>query len=118
MESDIIIIIAGVLQLIMIICFFYLCFNVSRLKKRVAPCNNFKNLMSGLIAMNKKDQARDILVNEILSQLYSLNESISFDSTSLSEKDVDLHIKKYKKYMTLLDVEFDSGKFLEIRNLK
>ena len=106
--ENIIIFIAVVINVIVLICFFVLCSQVSHIRKVLKPRSNTYEELDVLIALGQKEKAKSVLINLILSDNV-------FDFESPTEESIKATVKRYKKYMDEVSLEFDAQKFIEAR---
>ena len=60
-------IISAILQIVILICFFILCSNVSKIKKQIVQDTDFESKFKFLMKIGEKDKAREILIDRILA---------------------------------------------------
>lgn len=64
---EIALIIGAILEIIILICFFILCSNVSKIRKHLIQNDDFEAKFKFLVKMNEKEKAKEILIDRILS---------------------------------------------------
>ena len=101
----------AILSLVVLICFFSLCSNVSKLKKKFYPSDNFGAYFSMLVAMHQIEEAKKLLMEEISKD--SLFERAFYyggDSSDIREK----LKKKYEAYLIMVNITLDFNKSDEL----
>lgn len=109
------IIISAVIEIIALICFFILCFNISKIRKKLIISDNFPGMFAMYIALGDKEKARKLLYNAISkeSEFFA-----SFCNNGNNSTQRSILKRKYKPYLNALDIEFDFeivDKFIQSR---
>lgn len=104
----------AILELVLLICFFVLCSNVSKIKKVLTPSGNpptQDTVYAMSIAAGDKEKAKSVLMEIILSDP-AIQETINQSGDIL--KNV---LAKYNKAMKEVGLEIDSQKAFEMKKL-
>lgn len=104
-----VLILSAVLQVIILICFFTLCSNVNKIRKRFEPASSLETF-SFILAMEDKEAAKQILIRIILEDTNVIN-AIHQDQASLNAS-----LGKYRKAMNQLNIQIDTT--LAVETLK
>lgn len=104
----------AILELVLLICFFVLCANVSKIKKMITPGGNPPSPYTSFamyLSMGDKENARKVLMDIILSD-ENVQSAINRNADIL--KNV---LAKYEKAMKEVDLEIDPKKAVEMKEL-
>lgn len=93
-------IIAAILEIIILVCFFYLCYNVSRIKKHLVQTNDFETKFKFLMKIGEKERAHEILITRILA-----NNDIFSEDVADADYKAKLCFKVYAEELAALGIE-------------
>lgn len=98
--------VAIALQIIILICFFILCSNVSKIKKSLFVAHKSEPVIRLLLACNKKEAAADLLMKTIANDEVFI---VAFDHADKAyrercQKSLE---ERYKVYLDALDIKLD-----------
>lgn len=101
-----------ILSVVLLICFFKLCLNVSKIRKKFVPNESFNASFSMYLAMGDKENARKLLYEEICKQ----QEFIIAFYYNGNNKEARTALKnRFKAHLEALGIDFDfseSDKFI------
>jgi hypothetical protein len=110
--TQFIIILGAILEVIVLICFFKLCSDVSKIKesKNSNFNNNFGTKFLFLMSMGQKEEAKKLFINHTFSEIedFMQNKPIN-DSTR--KKALEFIKNKYDTYLEALDMKIDLSIF-------
>ncbi len=96
-----IIILAAIIEIIVLICFFVLCSDVNKIKKYLTQSSDFESKFKFLMSVGEKEKAREILINTMLlnSKIFSLD--VPGDADTKGKK----CFEKYSEELAALGIE-------------
>ncbi|WP_448778995.1 hypothetical protein [Bacteroides congonensis] len=101
---EVIIYLGIILNLVTLICFFVLCYNVSKIKKQFVIDKDINAAFSMYISLGEYEKAKELLFHEIMKQ----NEYIAsfiYNGNNSSQRAV---LKRtFKPYFDILNIDFD-----------
>lgn len=101
----------AIFDAVILLCYFFLCENVHRIKKKLEPSNEFGAVFSLLISTGRKEEAQKLLLNEIMKEKdFTFAFFAGGDRTDVR----NAIIGKYKTYMDLAGLEVDFSKADEL----
>lgn len=93
-----------ILELVTLICFFMLCFNVTKIKKQMVVGENIKAAFSMYISLGEYEKAKELLFHEIMKQEEYIA-SFTYNGNNSSQRSV---LKRtFKPYFDILNIDFD-----------
>lgn len=111
MDFETMLYLSVILNVIILICFFVLCSNVSSIKKKICPSENFGATFSMLITGNQIETARKLLFDEISKDELFVR---AFYYGGENGNVRTLLNKKYTPYLEMVGVTLDFGKSDEL----
>ena len=112
MDFETILILSAVLQVIILICFFVLCSNVSSIKAKVcrdgAPIST---VVATLLAAGEKERAKAELLEFLIAKMNN-----SYVNAG-SEVDIDNILNPYKGLMKAVDLNFDVKVMSQVKKM-
>lgn len=94
----------AILELVILICFFLLCHNVSKIKKRFVVDKDINAAFSMYISLGEYEKAKELLFHEIMKQ----NEYIaSFTYNGNNSAQRAVLKRTFKPYFDALNIDFD-----------
>ena len=87
-------IISTIIQIILIVCFFILCLDVSKIRKRLTRQYDFESRFNFLISIGEKEKAKDLLLERIITNDNIFNEHIQLSSELRANRAAKLYAKE------------------------
>ena len=109
MEFETILILSAIIEVVTLICFFVLCNNVAKIRKRI--CKDYLPISTILAiyeGFGDKENSRKALIDHIIHET-NINEHMS------RTEDINKVLNQYKNIMNELDITFDAEKAREIK---
>lgn len=98
-------------DIVVLICYFFLCDNVYRIKKKMEPSNEFGAVFSLLISTGQKEEAKKLLLNEIMKDKdFTFAFFAGGDRTEVRTAIMG----KYKAYLDMVGMDVDFSKTDEL----
>ena len=94
-------VISAIIEIIILICFFVLCSNVSKIKKTIEQKHDFSAKFDFLINIGEKEKARDLLIKRILNN----NGIFSSEVIWSSKEKTEMCFKTYKDELEAVGIE-------------
>ena len=91
---EVVLIISTVVQIVILVCFFMLCLNVSKIKKHLTRQYDFESRFNFLIKIGEKEKAKDILLERIITNDSIFNEQIQLNSEMREYRAAKLYAKE------------------------
>lgn len=105
MNYTTILILAAVIEVIILICFFILCSNVNDMKKIIVPNNNFRPLFLLYYSIGEKEKAKELLLKAIsLDDVFMDAFYLDSSNRTVSQQDI---LKKYDVFLKMVDITLD-----------
>lgn len=102
-----------VINLIVLICFFILCSNVSKMKKVMHPQNSFGAMFNFYYSIGDIDKAKELLFREVLNDEYL--EAALWTKAEYRQRSQKMLEEKYTPYFNKVGITLDfakAGKFI------
>lgn len=98
-------------DIVVLICYFFLCDNVYHIKKKIEPSNEFGAIFSLLISTGQKEEAKKLLLNEMMKDKdFTFAFFAGGDRTEVRTAIMG----KYKAYMDMVEMDVDFSKTDEL----
>ncbi len=104
MDFQTIMILSAILNVIMLICFFVLCSNVSNIKKSILPNNNFRAMFLLYCSVGEKEKAKELLFKEISKDDNFGSAFYSDYNRANAQQSI---ASKYDKFLKMVDVDIN-----------
>ena len=102
-EITLFLLIEAALGIIVIVAYFYLCHNVSQIKRKIAPKeDNFAYHFNLLLALGKKEEAKQFLIDTMISARDDRN----YGTISQIEEVIKKYANSMEKVGLTVDKEF------------
>jgi len=94
----------AVLGLVILICFFVLCYNVSKIKKQIVVDKDINAAFSMYISLGEYEKAKELIFREIAKQKEYLA-SFAYNGNNSAQRAA---LKRtFKPYLDVLNIDFD-----------
>lgn len=104
MDFQTILFLSAILNVIMLICFFVLCSNVSKIKKDLVPNDNFGALFILYCSVGEKEKAKKLLLKQItMDKMFDTAFYSDYNRVDAQKFIVD----KYSGYLKMVDLTID-----------
>lgn len=108
MSLETILILSTIINIVILICFFGLCSNVSSIKKSISHSNSWNEEFVFYYSVGQIEDAKKILLKAITKDEFFLIAFYSYlDNKKYAQEQIE---KRYKKYLDLVDVKIDFNK--------
>lgn len=109
MEFETILILSAIIELVILICFFVLCSNVAKIRKRICKDNvPISTAIAIYMGFGEKEKAREAFIEHIIYGT-EINENMS------RTEDINSILRPYKSLMDELEITFDAEKAREVK---
>ena len=75
-----VLILGAILEIVILVCFFSLCSNVSKIKKQIVQNDDFESKFRFLMKIGEKERAHEILINRILANNAIFSTDVAWDA--------------------------------------
>lgn len=103
----------AILEIVILICFFVLCGNVSKIKRVISPCGNAPTPQTAFalyLAAGEVEKAKSVLMEIILANPH-VQMCIGRDDEGLGNV-----LKRYERQMKAVGLSIDAVKAVEVKN--
>jgi hypothetical protein len=87
-------IISTIIQIILIVCFFILCLDVSKIRKRLTRQYDFESRFNFLISIGEKEKAKEMLLERILTNDIIFDKKMQLTTEARANKAAELYAKE------------------------
>lgn len=91
---EVVFFISTIIQIVILVCFFMLCSNVSKIKKTLTQQYDFESRFNFLIKIGEKEKAKDLLLERIITNDNIFNEHIQLSSELRANRAAKLYAKE------------------------
>ena len=98
---EVVLIIGAILEIVILVYFFILCSNVSKIKKQLVQNYDFEAKFNFLMKIGEKEKAREILINCILANTNIFTTEVSWNADKKAKMCFDI----YEEELAALGIE-------------